>query len=356
MSDRILVLVTGYPTLDNLYNCSWAHTRNVHYIKKGCKVDVLFFGCELEYNIDGVDIISIDRAINRLKNRDYRAVISHSPNIRKHIPFLERYCSGVKKVLFMHGTESMWVNYDYPKPYSYMKESIYKRTLRDIYDYFKFFRLKRFILKSEDISLVFVSEWMKTIFSKNVFNIEEEEVKYKVINNSLNDSFFNKFFDPNLDKIADFITIRSFDLSKYAIDLVIDFALSNPDKTIHIYGKGKYFEYNQPPQNVTVFNEYIKQEEIPDVLNKYRFALMPTRCDAQGVMVCEMATFGMPVLTTDISVNDEMFSCFDNVKKISEQDFAKKLVTDLPTQSYSRNLERFSLGNTLEIELEYIIN
>ncbi|TOA40349.1 glycosyltransferase, partial [Vibrio parahaemolyticus] len=102
----------------------------------------------------------------------------------------------------------------------------------------------------------------------------------------------------------------------------------NPNKKIHIYGKGRYFNYNEAPENLTVFNEFIKQEDIPSVLNKYRAALMPTRCDAQGVMVCEIATFGMPVLTTDIPVNDEMFADFQNVVRLKEEVFSTQLELD----------------------------
>ena len=34
---------------------------------------------------------------------------------------------------------------------------------------------------------------------------------------------------------------------------------------------------------------------------------MPTRADAQGVMACEMATFGIPLITSNIDVCKEVF-------------------------------------------------
>ncbi|TOB60514.1 hypothetical protein, partial [Vibrio parahaemolyticus] len=66
MTKSILVLVTGYPSMDNLYNCSWAHTRSVYYKEKGNQVDVLFFGLEKEYIIDGVNVVTEDIAIKNI--------------------------------------------------------------------------------------------------------------------------------------------------------------------------------------------------------------------------------------------------------------------------------------------------
>ena len=40
---------------------------------------------------------------------------------------------------------------------------------------------------------------------------------------------------------------------------------------------------------------------------------MPTRLDAQGVMMCEMATFGIPVLTSDIDICQELSQVFKNM-------------------------------------------
>ena len=54
-----------------------------------------------------------------------------------------------------------------------------------------------------------------------------------------------------------------------------------------------------------------------DLLNKSRCALMPTRTDAQGVMACEMATFGIPLVTTDLPVCHEVFDTFVNVQYIA---------------------------------------
>ena len=43
---------------------------------------------------------------------------------------------------------------------------------------------------------------------------------------------------------------------------------------------------------------------------------MPTRTDAQGLMMCEMASTGMPLITSDIPVCHEVFDGFANVALI----------------------------------------
>ncbi|TOA27468.1 hypothetical protein, partial [Vibrio parahaemolyticus] len=91
------------------------------------------------------------------------------------------------------------------------------------YDWAKFHILKKYLLHSKRIKIVFVSQWMLDVFEKNVTKLNGENIRFDVINNSLNKVFFREKFDVFSEKIADYVTIRSLDLSKYAIDLVVDF-------------------------------------------------------------------------------------------------------------------------------------
>ena len=184
------------------------------------------------------------------------------------------------------------------------------------------------------------------------------DVKYSIIHNSLNNNFIERnFVNDMVEPVADFVTLRSLDLSKYAIDMVVNLAIANPNYSFHIYGKGNYFSHNERPENVTVFNYHILQDDICDLLSKYRCALMPTRCDAQGVMACEIATYGMPMVTTDISVNRDMFSSFENVKLLTETEFKNPINIELLSEniSISKN-EKFSKANTLNKEIALILS
>ena len=358
MPQKILVLVSGYPSQSNLYNCSWAHTRNRYYIEQGLSLDVYVPDVGVSYEIDGVNVISKEQFNINLKTKAYTLIISHSPNIRKHLPIMKNL-QEIKKILFMHGTESMSLNNDYPKPYRYMETGLIKSLLRDCYDHLKFKALKKFILKNKNnINMVFVSDWMKDIFCKNIFLLDKTDVKYSIIHNSLNNNFIERnFINDMVEPVADFVTLRSLDLSKYAIDMVVNLAIANPKYSFHIYGKGNYFSHNERPENVTVFNYHIPQDEICDLLSKYRCALMPTRCDAQGVMACEIATYGMPMVTTDISINRDMFSSFKNVKLLTETEFNNPINIELLSEniSISKN-EKFSKVNTLNKEIALILS
>ncbi|HIF5696199.1 glycosyltransferase [Vibrio parahaemolyticus] len=353
---NILVLCSGYPSKGNPYNCTWAHVRNRYYIKNGLSVEVFVIGQVGGYVIDGVKVISKEELNKSMMNNKYSLIISHSPNLRGHLPILKK--NKIKTMLFMHGTESMWLSYDYPKPYFFEKQSLSKRLFRDAYDFLKFSVLKRYILSSDLVHVVFVSNWMKDIFEKNVMKISCES-KYSIINNSLNENFFIKEHEFKVErKKADFVTLRRLDHSKFAIDMVCNFARTNPDYSFHIYGKGVFFDYMDKPKNIEVFDYHINQDEIPELLNDYPCALMPTRCDAQGVMACEIATYGMPLITTNISVNKEMFKDFSNVKLLSFDDFDKSInLLNLESiyTSEKRNLERFSFNNTLRKELDLIL-
>lgn len=353
---RVLVLCSGYPTADNPYNCTWAHTRNKYYLSNGYDVDVMVMDSNNHYEIDGVKIIKHNDVINNLEKKQYSLIISHSPNIRKHIPFLSKI-NRLPIVLFMHGSESMYINKDYPQPYGYMEDNFFKALIRSLYDNLKFIVLKKFIInRKEQVRLVFVSQWMKDTFERNVFNTKKYNVKCEVINNSLSSWALERSHKLNSNlKKADFVTLRRLDASKFGIDLVVAHALANPNYTYHIYGRGNYFSHNTLPHNITLFDKHIESQKIPDLLDYYECAMMPTRCDAQGVMVCEMATYGMPVITTNIDVNYEMFSDFKNVKLLPEIDFSKKVDIDFSVKSVG-NKTRFSFDSTLHRELQFLVD
>ena len=121
---------------------------------------------------------------------------------------------------------------------------------------------------------------------------------------------------------------------------------------IHIYGGGNYFNYTDIPANVTLINRFLSPIEIPRVLNSYKYALMPTRLDAQGVMMCEMAVYGMPTIVSDIAVCHEMLDSYPNVLFIDNNRFDCKL-NDIPQPLSSPNFS-FSVENTIHKEIELI--
>ena len=64
-----------------------------------------------------------------------------------------------------------------------------------------------------------------------------------------------------------------------------------------------------------------------DYINSAKCALMPTRTDAQGVMMCEMATFGIPLITSDIPVCHEVFKEWEGIGFISNEHYTEDDIT-----------------------------
>ena len=110
------------------------------------------------------------------------------------------------------------------------------------------------------------------------------------------------------------------DGSKYGIDIVNRLAQNTPKARFLLIGKGQFFRYNIKAPNLEWENRTLSHEEIAEVLQKSKYALMPTRTDAQGVMTCEMAAFGIPVITSDIPVCHEVFDGFTNTYYIDNDD------------------------------------
>ncbi len=352
---KLLVLCSDYPCKDNPYKVAWSHARNVHYLASGLSVHVCNFATLENYEIDGVQVLSKE-SITDIDDT-YDIVVSHSPNLRWHIPLLWKV-KKAKVVLFFHGSESLYIYKDYPKPYYYNKPSIKEFMVRSVYDYIKMKALHYFINnKFQRVSLVFVSGWMKEMFEKNVHPLNVKH-NVRVINNCLWTDFYSQTYGDPKEYLADFITLRRFDESKYSIDKVVEFASSNPQYSFHVYGQGDYFKHNEPPKNMTVFYQHIHQKELTALLSRYRYALMPTRFDAQGVMACEISAYGMPLITTDVDIMQEMLAGFENVKFLPLDYFNKKMdESELPVSSNgSAGKYRFSYDNTVRKEIELFLS
>ena len=130
--------------------------------------------------------------------------------------------------------------------------------------------------------------------------------------------------------LADVVCIRPFDNPKYAIDQVVAWAVQVPQLTFHVYGTGRYFDAYPPPPNMTIFHRFIDPAQIPELLDHYRVAAMPTRLDSQGVMACEMASYGIPLLTTDSDVPRQRLGGFGNERFVATLAQAAQCLTRPP--------------------------
>ncbi|MCS0296606.1 glycosyltransferase family 4 protein [Vibrio alginolyticus] len=311
MTIRILVMVEDYPREEKPYAMGYVHSRSIEYIKRGISVDVLCFSASQEYTYEGVNIKSCSSCIEW---NDYAAVVSHAPNIKNHFNLLNKHIKKIKNLIFFfHGHEIMKMNEYYPKPYPelFIPKDYFKSIFSLVYDRVKLKYIKYFInANQEKIKCIFVSNWMKEV-AFTCLGVKKLPVSHYVIPNPINTIFTKSSYkNPDNKKV---ITIRPFDNPKYGIDLVLNVAKVNPSFEFHIYGSGTYLDKVYTPDNVKVIKGFIEQKNIPMLLNDYEFALMPTRLDAQGVMMCEMATYGITTITSDLPVCYENLSDYKNV-------------------------------------------
>ena len=168
--------------------------------------------------------------------------------------------------------------------------------------------------------------------------------------------FLDKSYDEKEKKQYDFITIRNIlDVSKYCIDLVIELAKKYPQYNFLVVGKGEIFEHYDIPKNLNYELRNLKHSEIINYLNRSKCALMPTKADAQGVMMCEMATFGIPVVTSNISVCKDILGDLPNVRFISNDINKVDLIKTINGLGKSKKkCEKFSYNNTIKKEIDLL--
>lgn len=313
---KVLVLVADYPNNSGGISLFYVHTRNMFYYKNGLDVTVLNFSAKDDYVVDNINVVSFN-SFKKNRNYDYDLLILHAANLRNHYLFLRKYGKKFKKHLFFfHGHEVLMCNKVYSKPYNYVNN---KKHFQNIYDFFKLRIWHSYFLRNNDKTYyIFVSNWMKDQFIKWV-KIDEELIAshMQITYNSVGEEFVNEHYDNRCTKLYDYVTIRgNLDGSKYCVDLINKIAHDNPNSKFLLVGKGTFFNHYKKANNLEWIEKHLSHKEIIGYLNKSKCALMPTRTDAQGLMTCEMATFGIPVITSNIPVCHEVLDCFDNVEYI----------------------------------------
>lgn len=329
MTYRLLILTEDYPSNGRPYAMSYVHSRSTQYLENSVSFEVGSFRCKEAYQFEEVQVNPV--ALDNLNRADI--IFSHAPNIRNHFRYLW-HIEGKTIVFFFHGHEVLR-SIDYPAPFPWRKNKW--SEVKAIYDTGKLLVLPNVfsaLSRKNDVRFIFVSEWMKTQFFKNI-RLKHSVLRCCVIPNSAHPIFIKNNYHPETLK-RDIVTIRPLDDSKYAIDLVIQNAVENPELSFDIYGKGDFFRHNSLPNNVRWIDRFVPQSELPNVLNRYGMALMPTRYDAQGVLACEMATFGMPIVTSDLPICREMLGEFANVRFINNLQIGMtKLAKIMPTSKVS---------------------
>ena len=358
---KVLVLVGRYPDPDGTMALRFIHVRNVAYKEHGIDVTVLSFTAKNDYTYENIPVITCETFRKSKDKMRFDVLIAHQPNLKYHYRFLRQFGDMFPRFVFVfHGQEMLRINRVYPKPYNDMRPTKWQSIMRDAYDTVKL-RLWRSYLSrvSEKSQYWFVSQWMLNEvlkWTRLPFSVIQD--RYAVVHNGIGAPFMRADYDDTSLKEYDFITIRNdLDGSKYCADYVNALAKANPDMRFLVIGKGEYFRRHQKAENLFWQDRILSHQEVLETIGKARCALMPTRQDTQGVMVCELATTGMPVITSDIPVCHEIVGTFANVALISNDDVTvdlkairERLEAGMP---YAKNRKYFD-ENTSMVEVKLL--
>ncbi len=351
---KILILTNGYPNNYGSVSRMFVHVRSIYYKKNDLDFDVLNFQAKEDYMIDGVKVIKP----SSYRKHNYDIAICHSSNLRHHYMFLKKNEKEFKHIFFFfHGFEIMRLIKDYPKPYKYMNRNKFKEFLLSQYDELKLSLWQKYykslISKSD---FIFVSNYLYDKFVSNLRIHDIPELKKHIINNGVGNFFLKNTYKKESIKKYDFVTIRSdMDGSKYCIDLICENAVLNPDFSFLVIGKGEYFKHNPKPDNITYIEDSLTHDKILEYLADSRCALMPTRWDTQGVMSCEMVTYGIPLITSDIPVCREIFQGCKNVRLIPNDACCLKGVLEELENTYDGGkVKKWDTEKTVKKEIELI--
>lgn len=354
---RVLVACADYPS-ENSRALQFVHVRNKYYIKAGIDVTVLNFACSNSYEFEGVNVVSLKEFEHDSKIFDI--LICHAPNLRNHYKFIRKESKNFKKIIFFfHGHEIVKINDAYPRPYAFKNRGVIKYMAQNAYDCLKLYVWKKYFgNEMNDCLLVFVSNSLKDDFfyyTKSRKDLLEK--KCNVIYNSVGEVFEKECYNEQTEKEYDFITIRSdIDNSVYCIDLVTRIAKLNPEKKFLLIGKGEYFEHNRQPENLIHINRSLKQEDLLKYIDASYYALMPTRRDSQGVMACELATYGISLVTSDLKVCKEVFEGFENVQIFSDEEIVNVDLEKLNKNTIKQKNEKCFFKNTVAREIYLLEN
>lgn len=353
---NVLVLVADYPNNCGNKSLMYVHVRNKYYQKNGINVTVLNFKTKEQYSFEGVSVISFNEYKKRIKYFEGNILICHAPNLKNHYLFMKKYLDLFNHVIFFfHGHEVLDINKEYPKPYSFnRKNECLRVVVQKLYDSFKLFIWHNYFKKIENKSdLVFVSN---TLFSKFKKYCHLKDIKnWHIINNAVGECFELNNYRPVKEQY-DYITIRSnLDSPTYCVDILCKVCEKLPNSKFLLIGKGKYFKYNEKPSNLKLVDTLLLHEELMDYINSSKKALMLTRNDTQGVMSCELCTYGIPLITSNIPVCKEIFANFNNVILIDNNDLDVDKIENFENLSSTKNETYFS-KNTMVKEVELIRN
>lgn len=353
---KVLILCQNYPSNKNPFSQPFIHSRLKAYLEH-YEVTVLSFAATENYVFDGIKVLSEKEYKTQMQGLSFDVVVSHAPNIRNHQRFLiQNFYVYTHLIFVFHGYEVIDI---LKRVYSQPTVLPFKESLPLHYKIYHKIKLPitrlflEVISKFKPTQFIFVSQTLldevkDDLMTGSLF----AGTNTHVINNPINPVFNQNHFLP--ESKFDFVCIRPFDDPKYGVDLFLKIAEKNPQFTFHLYGKGNLPEMKALPANVTIFKSFILPSDFPKLLKQYRAAILPTRWDSQGIMACEIAAFGMPLLTSDLPVCREFLSSYPNVTLIKNNIFTDVDLQSTPMREFKPLKISYGFEATAKKEIDLI--
>lgn len=345
----ILTIVTDYVSKTNMYTNGFVHAREKEYIRYGIDTMVFVLNGRKKrenYEIEGVNVIvGNSKDLIKLIKKDTRinSVCFHFLSA-KMVRTYKKFNREVKAIAFVHGNEALWwYQRIFPDRFNGIIRVLkfIKYLILNTYNMF----YMRHNLNKIAISLVFVSDWMKSQTIKN-WNLRNDS-NYHIIPNIVNDLVF-PYREKDNEKAYNFLMIRQFTSGKYALDIAMDII-----KELQSYPENSYFKFTiigdgwlfdkytskiSMFSNVKIIRTFLSQNDISKYHEKNGFFICPTRQDAQGVSMCEAMSSGLiPISSNNTAIPEflpKKFNlCFDNAK-----DSAKRIIEIVRNEQEFREL------------------
>ena len=371
----VLVITPNYPSLENLYYCAFAHSRNKEYQNSGLKIQVASISpanwFQTSYTHEGIPVIkgTYKDLKELLSRRQYKVIVTHFVDEYLY-PIFDGYISNEKLIFICHGPETVFrylLNVTRP----YFTKPLPYPTQNEVMD-IKESWVKRFS-KKDNVEWVFVSDWLKD------FSEKELGIKFKhtrVINNIINEELF-PYKEKKEDDRCKILVIRKFDnIIQHSIDQVVLTILElsrRPffDKlTFEIYGDGNYYDELVEPirnfKNVQLHRTFVPNNQITKIHEDAGILLIPSRHDTQGVSMGEAESSGLVVVSSNITaipffVNEKYHNLLASPENYIElADIIERLYNnpkdflEISKQLSEETRNNYGKKNTVQKEVELI--
>lgn len=371
-----LLITPGYPSLENKYNTAFVHTRVQAYQNANINLDIAVINSLPEtklYEFEGVKVFKGDYFALReiLKRKKYKNIIVHFFDNNYGNVFDSVDLTDTQLFFYLHGADVLYR--DYPKYASnYFERPIdisNKESEFEIKDYY----FRKYNL-NQNVKWIFVSNFVK--------NRAEELLDIKFNNYDIVPCFIDtnlfKYVqkDPELRKKI-FILRKFTNDNCYAIDIDIRAILELSTRPyfseleFDIYGDGEMFDVLTAPvknfSNVHLHRTFLTHEEIKQVHDLHGIGLFASRFDTQGVSLCEAASSGVAVVTSNIPVitsyinpelgvtcNVEDYKSYANA--IEKMFYNKEYFLEVAKEESLSVTQKFNYNNTIQKELNIFKN